>query len=144
MNISAKPRIALEEIERRIGGLPLPEVDAVVAVERGGLTPGKILAAALDRPLGRIGVRYRDDGNTPEFDEPRVVGDRDIPVPPGSRLLLVDDVSVTGATLRTAAAALEGYHITTLVLKGAGDHVAFPEFDTCVTWPWTVPAQSQG
>ena len=134
-----KPKISLESVTQRIGALPLPEVDAVVAVERGGLTPAEIAAAALDRPLGRIRVRYRDDGNTPEFDEPRPVGSGEVPVPPGSRVLLVDDVSVTGATLRKAAEALAGYAVTTLVLKGSGDFVAFPEIETCVTWPWSVP-----
>ena len=55
---------------------------------------------------------------------------------PGDHLLVVDDVAVTGATLRTAVEALTPRAATTLVIIGRADLVAFPEIDMCVTWAW--------
>ena len=135
-----KPAISIAEVARHIGDLPLPEVDAVVAIERGGLAAGEILASMLDRPLVRFRLSYRDDANDPLFDEPQIVEAAQIPVSPGGHLLVVDDVSVSGATLQRARDHLAGYRISTLVLKGSADLVAFPEIEGCVTWPWTPAA----
>jgi hypoxanthine phosphoribosyltransferase len=137
MSTAPKPVVSIEEVTERIRGLPLPDVDAVVAIERGGLTAGTIAASLLGRPLYRLRVEYRDDSNVPKFEDPQVVGSADFPIPSRGHVLVVDDVSVTGATLRSAAAALGGLTISTLVLKGDADLVAFPEIETCVTWPWT-------
>ncbi len=139
----ARPFVPIEEITRRIEQLPLPEVDAVVAIERGGVAAGEIAAELLDRPISRLRLSYRDDENTPMFDHPRVIGDPGIPVPAGRHLLVVDDVSVSGATLRRAAEVLGEFSISTLVLKGTADFVAFPEIAGCVTWPWTSGGPAQ-
>jgi len=50
--------------------------------------------------------------------------------------LLVDDVSVTGKTLKCAVENLQDYTVYTFVLKGKADYVLFPEINTCVEWPW--------
>jgi hypoxanthine phosphoribosyltransferase len=136
MSPDARPSVSLESVEQRIRALPLPDVDAVVAVERGGQAPAEIAASILSRPLGRLRLSFRDDHNTPLYREPRVVAQSEIPCAAGGHILLVDDVSVTGATLRRAAEELASYTISTLVLKGDADLVAFPELETCVTWPW--------
>jgi hypothetical protein len=47
-------------------------------------------------------------------------------------------VSVTGKTLAFARTLLPGHDIRTLVLKGRGDYVVFPEIALCVDWPWKV------
>jgi hypoxanthine phosphoribosyltransferase len=60
----------------------------------------------------------------------------DLPTSTGLRVLLVDDVSVTGKTLNRVKALLKGYTVYTLVMKGKGDFVLFPEVGTCVQWPW--------
>jgi hypoxanthine phosphoribosyltransferase len=141
MSTPSKPVVSIEEVTDRIRRLPLPDVDAVVAIERGGLTAGTIAASLLGRPLFKLRLEYRDDANVPKFESPQVVGAADLPISPGAHVLVVDDVSVTGATLRSAAAQLEDLTISTLVLKGDADLVAFPEIETCVTWPWTPGPQ---
>jgi hypoxanthine phosphoribosyltransferase len=142
MSAPPKPVVSIQEVTDRIGRLPLPDVDAVVAIERGGLMAGTIAASLLGRPLYRLRLEYRDDSNAPKYEEPRLVGSASVPIPTGGHVLVVDDVSVTGATLRRAAAELHGLTISTLVLKGDADLVAFPEIETCVTWPWTPGAAS--
>ena len=132
-----KPLVTLEEVESRLRTIALPPVDAVVAIERGGRAPGELIASILDRPLGYMRLAYRDDGNAVQLEEPVVLHQTAVPCPAGGHVLLVDDVSASGATLRRSALELREFSVTTLVLKGVADIVAFPELDTCVTWPWT-------
>ena len=51
------------------------------------------------------------------------------------KVLLVDDVSRTGATLGKAKELLKGNEVNTFVLKGKADYSIF-EIDGCVEWPW--------
>ena len=55
-----------------------------------------------------------------------------------TRILLVDDVSVSGQTLQAARELLMDYEVTTFVLKSKADLVAFPEIGECVVWPWKL------
>jgi hypoxanthine phosphoribosyltransferase len=57
-------------------------------------------------------------------------------MPKGARILLVDDVSVSGQTLALARSLLKGYEVITFTLKGKADFVLFPEITACVNWPW--------
>jgi uncharacterized protein len=51
-------------------------------------------------------------------------------------LLLVDDVSVSGATLETAKNLLPDFQITSLVIKGKADFVLYPDVRACILLPW--------
>lgn len=87
-----------------MGGLELPPVDVVVGIGRGGVVPAALAAQRLACDLRVLPVRFRDDAHKPERAEPLVT-------PPafdvaGKRVLLVDDVARTGATLRAAAQVL--------------------------------------
>lgn len=131
---SPKHPLAFEEIAARIAALPLPEVDLVVGVASGGTVPAALAAFRLGVPLATIVLNYRDPANRPQRPRPEAL----VPpaLPPGRRVLLVDDVSVSGATLEVARALLADRDVVTLVMKGKGDLVAFPEVATCVAWPW--------
>lgn len=134
--------VAFEEISRRLHATRLPETDVVVAIGLGGLIPAAMVAHQLSRPMRWCRVQWRQPGShRPMYERPRVVQELS-PLPPGAlRVLLVDDVSVTGATLELARALLPaGVLVTTLVLKGRADVVLFPELRTCVRWPWPVAA----
>jgi len=57
----------------------------------------------------------------------------------GQRIVLVDDVAVSGATLRRARELLGAAQVVTVAFKGrpgAADVVLFPDVPTCVRWPW--------
>ena len=139
-----KPLVTLAEVERRLGAIAFPPVDAVIAIERGGRVPGELIAALLDRPIGFLRLAYRDDSNAVQHAAPMVLHRTAIPCPAGGRILLVDDVSASGSTFQRATRELPGFEVTTFVLKGTADIVAFPELDACVTWPWTPPTFAAG
>lgn len=134
---AVKVRLEFHTISARMRELKLPEVDVVVGIARGGIVPASMVAHQLGVPLVLLHLNYRDDNNRPQHPQPELLG----PIhfdPTGKLILLVDDVSVTGATLQVAQTYLKGARITTLTLKGKADLVLFPEIRDCVDWPWRV------
>lgn len=124
------------EIASRLKAAALPAVDVVYAVATGGVVPGALAAYQLGVPLKRLEINFRAPDNTPQRPGPELLAQAE-PPPPGTRVLLVDDVSVSGKTLALARSLLEGCEVTTLVMKGrAADFVLFPEVGSCVAWPW--------
>ena len=135
-----KVDLAFGRIAERIRTADLPpreQVDAVVAVARGGTVPGALIAYRLERPLRLLRLSFRDDANAPTNPEPQPIGE--VPDVRGQRIVLVDDVSVSGATLRQARELLGAAQTTTVAFKGrpdAADVVLFPDVPRCVRWPW--------
>lgn len=125
-------------IAERLQGCDLPaqeRIDRVVGIGTGGVVPAALVAYELGRPLTILTLNYRAPDNSPRYDAPRLLAAA-TDVWPGERLLLVDDVSVSGKTLATAVALFPNHDVTTLVMKGQADIVLFPEIGQCVHWPW--------
>ena len=130
--------ISFPELVRRLAALELPPTDLVVGIGRGGVVPAALAAQRLGSDLRVLPVRFRNDAHQPARAEPLVT-------PPafdvaGKRVLLVDDVARTGATLRAAVRALAGAAaIHTLVVAGNADYALF-QVDSCIAWPWQAEA----
>lgn len=133
--MSHKVALDFVEIGARLKRCALPEVDRVVGIGSGGVVPAALLAYKLERPLTILSINYRDRDNQPRYETPKLLTPIRLPTE-DKKLLLVDDVSVSGKTLAVAKEQLMGYEITTLVMKGQGDIVLFPEIAACVQWPW--------
>ena len=125
------------EIAQRLKTIELPEIDGVVGIANGGTVPASLVAYQLDRPLFMIRLNYRDENNAPLYDSPKVLEAPSIDESL-KRVLLVDDVSVSGKTLAKAQELLSGRDVATLVITGEADYVVFPEVDDCVNWPWNL------
>ena len=132
--------LSFKEISKRIGDLNLPYFDLVIGIADGGTVPASLVAYQLGIELNLIKINYRDVQNNPIYDEPVILSQKNIT---DKKVLLVDDVSVSGKTLEAAIKILQGNSITTLTLKGKSDYVLFPEISECVNWPWKLPPNKQ-
>ncbi len=124
------------EISDRLRKTELPETDLVVGIGSGGVVAAALVAFHLRTELHTITLNYRDENNTPRYEAPIVLQSLFPDTIAGKRVLLVDDVSVTGKTLEAARKLLQGATVTTLTLKGKADIVLFPDVQDCVMWPW--------
>jgi hypoxanthine phosphoribosyltransferase len=129
--------LSFKEIAERLKQMQLPKIDVVVGIGSGGIPPATFVAFHLNAELAVMTLNYRDEKNTPRFDEPKVLYQPELQLE-GKRVLLVDDVSVSGKTMETALAQLAGFDVKTLAMKGKADFVLFPEIEDCVKWPWKV------
>jgi hypoxanthine phosphoribosyltransferase len=133
--MSDKTPLTFDQIADRLKLFEFPKIDLIVGIISGASVPAKMIAELLDRPLRYIHINFRDDENSPRYENPKILNSDEFP-PEAERILLVDDVSVSGKTLKCAIENLPKVTVYTFVLKGKADYVLFPEVDTCVAWPW--------
>lgn len=136
--MSQKIPIDFATISERIKNFSFPPTDMVIGIGRGGIVPASLVAHQLGVPLRIAAINYRDDRNNPQREFPEFLVGFELDVPKGFKLLIVDDVSVTGKTMDTIKSRLSDYEVRTFVLKGKGDGVLFPEISSCVVWPWKL------
>jgi uncharacterized protein len=128
--------VSFTEISDRLRSFSLPETDLVIGIGTGGIVPASLVAFYLNCELLIITLNYRDENNTPRYDNPVIVNMPEMPFLQDKKILLVDDVSVSGKTLNEALLHFQGLQIKTLTMKGKADYVLFPEIKECVKWPW--------
>ena len=138
---TTRRKLSFGEIAVRLNNLHLPQVDLVVGIAEGGVVPASMAAFKLGTDLHTVKINYRDEGNTPRYDQPKVFSNGNSLK--NKKILIVDDVSVTGKTLEKAKELFEGNEILTLTFKGKADYVLFPEISECVHWPWKLTKQSE-
>jgi len=127
--------LSFKEISARLRSLNLPEIDIVIGIGSGGVPPASFVAFHLNAELQVMTLNYRDEDNTPRYNAPKVLNIPEWDLK-GKRIMLVDDVSVSGKTMNAALEQLKGLNVTTLAMKGKADFVLFPEVKDCVKWPW--------
>ncbi len=127
--------LTFNAIAQRLRETDLPETDLVIGIGTGGTVPAAMVAFHLKADLRVMVLNYRDEQNNPQYDSPEVRRLPDMELE-GKKILLVDDVSVSGKTMLKALELLEGHKVKTLTLKGKADYVLFPEIKDCVRWPW--------
>lgn len=128
--------LSFKEITERLKSMDLPEFDLVIGIGTGGVVPASLVAFHLGCELKIITVNFRDIRNNPRFEKPVLVSEPEHLNLKGKRVLLADDVSVSGKTLETALQYLNHENTKTLTMKGKADYVLFPEIQECVNWPW--------
>lgn len=127
--------LSFKEITQRLKTIDFPTFDLVIGIGTGGVPAATMVAFHLDTELQVITLNYRDEKNNPLYDNPKVLN---FPIGElkGKRILLVDDVSVSGKTMNAALELLEGCDVATCAMKGKADFVLFPDIKDCVKWPW--------
>ena len=129
--------LAFEDIVARLRAWRFPEgIEGVVGIANGGTVPAALVAQHLKLGLKMIAFNYRDESNEPRFAMPKLLS----AVPDlGSwrRILLVDDVYVSGKSWNAARALLpRTVEVLPFVLKGKSDFALIRDVDGCVQWPW--------
>lgn len=127
--------LSFKQISERLKQLDLPEIDLVIGIGSGGVPPATFVAFYLNAELQVMTLNYRDEKNNPRYESPKILQMPEWDLSE-KRILLVDDVSVSGKTMNTALEQLKGYNVKTLAMKGKADFVLFPEIEDCVKWPW--------
>ena len=134
--------IAFKDVVELLRNWTFPaDLDGVVGIGRGGIVPAALTAQRLGLELKIIQVQFREEGTHDlKFAEPRLVGS----VPDlgnWRRILLVDDVYVSGRSWRTARSLLpRRMDVRPFVIKGQVDFALIQDIDGCVHWPW-MPAE---
>ena len=127
--------IKLDKIMSGIKEMVGDDFDIVVAIGRGGVLPGYLVSRHLDIPLEIIYLNLRDESHREIRDTPLLTKRFDFN-PYGKRILLADDVSNSGKTLRKAEQYLKGGKVTTMVISGIADISLFGPHNKCINWPW--------
>lgn len=127
--------LSFVEISERLKQKDLPEIDLVIGIGTGGVPAATFVAFHLNAELQVMVLNYRDEQNNPRYDSPKLLQKPEWNLE-GKRILLVDDVSVSGKTMNAALEQLKGHNVKTLAMKGKADFVLFPEINDCVKWPW--------
>jgi hypoxanthine phosphoribosyltransferase len=128
-------KILFTEIKNALDDFTLPSVDLVIGIAEGGLVPAALTANKLGCELKIIKINYRDENNTPKVESPQLIKTFDEHLD-GKKILLVDDVCVSGKTMDTARNLFPGNEILTFVFKGKAEYVLLPNIKECVDWPW--------
>jgi adenine/guanine phosphoribosyltransferase-like PRPP-binding protein len=127
--------LSFKQITERLKTLNLPEIDVVIGIGSGGVPAATMVAYHLNAELQVMTLNYRDEQNNPRYESPKVLN-----LPKweleNKRIMLVDDVSVSGKTMNAALELLPGLNVKTMAMKGKADFVLFPEIKDCVKWPW--------
>ncbi len=131
--------LAFEEIVARLAAWKFPaEIDGVVGIASGGVVPAALVAQRLGVGMKVMALNYRDEANEPRFAAPQLLS----AVPDlgaWRRVLLVDDVWVSGKSWQAARAALPAaVEVWPFVLKGKVEWALIRDVDGCVRWPWKV------
>lgn len=129
--------LAFKDICERLDRWTFPsDLDGVVGIATGGVVPAALAARKLGLELRVLALNYRDENNEPRHEVPVVLSA--IPNVSGwKRILLVDDVYVTGSSWHAARALLPpDAEVLPFVMKGKVDFALIRDVEGCVQWPW--------
>ncbi len=125
--------ISFEELFSRLKEIRFGEFDMIVAIGSGGVILGGMIQSILKIPMDILWLEYRDEKNKIKHRGPKLAMKfRGIS---NMKILVVDDVSRTGATLKKAREILKGNEVKTFVFNGKADY-SMMDSDECVMLPW--------
>src|SRR5690606_26983449 len=107
--MSNKVSLSFASISAALHQFSFPETDLVIGIGRGGIVPASLVAHQLRCALHIVHVNYRNDDNQPVRFQPEFLHTFSPNLEKNMKILLVDDVSVTGKTLAIVKEKLAGY-----------------------------------
>lgn len=129
--------VSFPEICKALKGLELPACQLVVGIGEGGIVPAALVASIMGCDLKIVRFNYRNENNLPQHHEPLLLNAPEVPEEI-MKILLVDDIAVSGKTLNAAKKLFKQQEVATMVFAGRADYVLFPEIHNCLRWPWKL------
>ncbi len=129
--------LTFSDITVRLAAWVFPaRIDGVLGIATGGIVPASLVAMRLNVDLKVVALNFRDEANEPRYEEPKLLSQ--VPdLGPWRRILLVDDVFVTGASWNAARRLLpKAVEVLPFVMKGKVDFALIQNVEGCVQWPW--------
>ncbi|MFH2027921.1 MAG: phosphoribosyltransferase [Nanoarchaeota archaeon] len=126
-------RITFEEFYSRLKKINFDRFDLIVAIGSGGIIPAGLIQHILKIPLDILWINYRDENNKIHHDQPKLL--KEFKEIKNKNILLVDDVSRTGSTLKKAKEIIKKNKIKTFVFNGNADYNIINQ-EECVLLPW--------
>jgi len=109
------------------------QFDLIVAIGRGGIIPARLISLRLKLPFNVLHINYRNSENKIIRSAPVLLGG--VPDIKNKTVLLVDDVSRSGETLKAARQLLKDARaIKTFAINGRADYMLYDE--PCFQFPW--------
>jgi xanthine phosphoribosyltransferase len=137
--------LSFTDITARLAAWRFPErIDGVIGIATGGVVPAALVAQRLGLEMKVIALNYRDEANEPRFAEPKLLSG--VPSLGGwRRVLLVDDVYVSGKSWQAVRAALPAeVEVLPFVMKGKVNFALIRDVEGCVQWPWKAATAQPG
>ena len=157
-----KLHISYDDVHRFVGKMSSQimrseyEPEVMIAISAGGLIPARLFRNCLNIPIYVVCIKFYDeDEDVPESSEPDIkqwLDENALEFVRGKRILIVDEVSDTGATLRCCVDRLretcdpESISIAVLHHKNKGGKIEFDDDvsyyvgdnidDVWICYPW--------
>ena len=138
--MQTKTKTPPADFAEQLCAIPFAEdFDVIVAIARGGIEAGEILAEHLHIPLQTIRLNYRDDDNRVARKQVAIIDDEALDVK-GKSVLLVDDFYRSGATLTKAKELLaDAGQLKTFVVRDHNHHADYHLVNTNgFLFPWSL------
>ncbi|MEA1986234.1 MAG: phosphoribosyltransferase [Candidatus Marinimicrobia bacterium] len=129
-------KISLDSIINQIKEKLTKDYDIVIAIGRGGILPGYLISRFVDIPMKIVYVDFRNDKHEQKYENPKVKINADIKKIKDKKILIVDDISNSGKTIKSVKKQIPNNEITTVVIYGNADISLFGKHDECIEWPW--------
>jgi len=130
-----KDKISFDELCSKLKKIKFDKFDLIVSIGKGGITLGGLIQHILDIPMEIMWLNFRDEDHKVVHKKPILM--KKFKVIEDKRILLVDDVSRTGATLKKAKSLLKGNKVKTFVFNGKADYSIINSKE-CVRLPWNM------
>ncbi|EPR70211.1 phosphoribosyltransferase family protein [Cyclobacterium qasimii] len=130
--------ISFGAISDALHGFNFPEIDLVLGISEGGKAPAAMIAHQLGVTLKLINLGNKNDQGDFSLSSSEIEEVLEWDFFGHHRILIVDDVSITGKTLQLLKENVRADDVYTLVLFGEADHVLFPKVKSAVKLPWTA------
>lgn len=124
------------ELHSKLISINFDKFDLIVAIGNGGIVPGALIQNFLKIPMEILWINFRDENNNPIRKEPIVTKiNTNLKKLEGKKILIVDDVTRTGATLKKAKDILKNNKLKTFVINGQADYCLTNQVE-CLKLPW--------